>query len=292
MYCANCGKKNHDGAKFCVNCGKPIAPEKPVPAPTEEEKTVKREKKRTIIMAVTLCVLGALCAVGVFWRLGLLGDIGLFGGKSDTAIARDKVVEICEAYLDGEYTEDEAKYMLDLVDIPNTTGGENLETYVGILKTYLGLMSLPFGESDTSDFERIVDNVKKLTVDYPALDAEREAEAAMQTATPETAMSAARNSADAALEDAYGYLSLDRVSLSYETLINQLVYEGYSESTATYAADNCGADWYAQAVKAAQFIKEDLHGSDLDYDDLVFFLEIDGFTEDQAIYGADYVYSK
>nr|DAU72807.1 MAG TPA: zinc-ribbon domain protein [Caudoviricetes sp.] len=290
MYCTNCGKKNHDGAKFCINCGKPIAPEKPVSPPTEEEKEVKREKKRTIIMAVTLCVLGVLCAVVVFWRLGLLGKIGLFGEKSETAIARDKVVEICEAYLDGEYTEDEAKYMLDLVEIPNTTGGENLETYVGILKTRLGLMSLPFGESDTSEFERIVDNVKKLTVDYPALDAEREAEAATQTATPETAMSAARNSADAALEDAYGYIELD-IPVSYDMLVEQLVYEGYSEDVATYAADNCGADWYAQALKGAQYTLDHDH-SDISYDALVMILEAYGFTEDQAVYGADQVLNK
>lgn len=284
MYCANCGKKNHDGAKFCVNCGKPIAPEKPAPEPDEYVKKLKHERKKTIMIIAPLCVLATIAAIAMVWRFNIF-SVFVNEKKSETAIARDKVVEICEAYLDGEYTEDEAKYMLDLVDIPNTTGGENLETYVGILKTHLGLMSLPFGGSDTSDFERIVDNVKKLTVDYPALDAEREAEAAKQTP------SLRRDDKDAALEDAYGYLGLDRVSLSYETLINQLVHEGYSESTATYAADNCGADWYAQAVKAAQFIK-DLQGSDLDYDTLVFFLEVDGFTEDQAIYGADYVYSK
>lgn len=278
MYCTNCGKENHDGAKFCANCGKPITPEKPVPVPTEEEKAVKREKKRTIIIAVTLCILVVLCAVGVSWRLGL------FDGKSDTAIARDKVVEICEAYLDGEYTEDEAKYMLDLVDVPNTTGGDFLSTRIGLLKTQLGLLALPFSGEDTSEFERLVNDTKKMTVDYPSLDAEREAEAATQTP------SLLRDDKDAALEDAYGYLRLD-VSLSYEGLIDQLVYEGYSEATATYAADNCGADWYAQAVKAAQLFKK-LDDSDLDYDTLVYLLKIDGFTDDQAVYGADQIFGK
>ena len=194
-------------------------------------------------------------------------------------------MEICEAYLDGEYTEDEAKYMLDLVEIPNTTGGDFLATRIGLLKTQLGLLALPLSGDDTSEFERLVNDTKKMTVDYPSLDAEREAEAATQTP------SLRRDDKDAALEAAHGYLKLDGVSLSYEMLIDQLVYEGYSEDTATYAADNCGADWYAQAVKAAQFIK-DLQGSDLDYDTLVYFLEIDGFTDDQAVYGADQIFNK
>lgn len=284
MYCANCGKKNHDGAKFCVNCGKPIAPEKPAPEPDEYVKKLKHERKKAIMIIAPLCALAVIAAIAMVWRFNIF-SIFVSDKKSDTAIARDKVVEICEAYLDGEYTEDEAKYMLDLVEIPNTTGGDFLSTRIGLLKTQLGLLALPLSGDDTSEFERLVNDTKKMTVDYPALDAEREAEAATQTP------SLRRDDKDAALEDAYGYLNLDGVSLSYDRLINQLVYEGYSESTATYAADNCGADWYAQAVKAAQFIK-DLRGSDLDYDTLVYFLEIDGFTGDQAVYGADQIFNK
>lgn len=284
MYCANCGKKNHDGAKFCVNCGKPIAPEKPAPEPDEYVKKLRHERKKAIMIIAPLCALAVIAAIAMVWRFNIF-SVFVNGKKSETAIARDKVVEICEAYLDGEYTEDEAKYMLDLVEIPNTTGGDFLSTRIGLLKTQLGLLALPLSGDDTSEFERLVNDTKKMTVDYPALDAEREAEAATQTP------SLRRDDKDAALEDAYGYLNLDGISLSYETLINQLVYEGYSESTATYAADNCGADWYAQAVKAAQFIK-DLQGSDLDYDTLVYFLEIDGFTDDQAVYGADQIFNK
>lgn len=283
MYCANCGKKNHDGAKFCVNCGKPIAPEKPAPEPDEYVKKLKHERKKAIMIIAPMCALAVIAAIAMVWRFNIF-SVFVSDKKSDTAIARDKVVEICEAYLDGEYTEDEAKYMLDLVEIPNTTGGDFLSTRIGLLKTQLGLLALPLSGNDTSEFERLVNDTKKMTVDYPALDAEREAEAATQTP------SLRRDDKDAALEDAYGYLRLD-VPLSYEGLIDQLVYEGYSESTATYAADNCGADWYAQAVKAAQFTK-DLHGSDLDYDTLVYFLEIDGFTGDQAVYGADQIFNK
>lgn len=284
MYCANCGKKNHDGAKFCVNCGKPIAPEKPAPEPDEYVKKLKHERKKAIMIIAPLCALAVIAAIAMVWRFNIF-SVFVSDKKSDTAIARDKVVEICEAYLDGEYTEDEAKYMLDLVEIPNTTGGDFLATRIGLLKTQLGLLALPLSGDDTSEFERLVNDTKKMTVDYPSLDAEREAEAATQTP------SLRRDDKDAALEAAHGYLKLDGVSLSYEMLIDQLVYEGYSEDTATYAADNCGADWYAQAVKAAQLFKE-LEDSDLDYDTLVYLLKIDGFTDDQAVYGADQVLGK
>lgn len=284
MYCANCGKKNHDGAKFCVNCGKPIAPEKTAPEPDEYVKKLKHERKKAIMIIAPLCALAVIAAIAMVWRFNIF-SVFVSDKKSDTAIARDKVVEICEAYLGGEYTEDEAKYMLDLVEIPNTTGGDFLATRIGLLKTQLGLLALPLSGDDTSEFERLVNDTKKMTVDYPSLDAEREAEAATQTP------SLRRDDKDAALEDAYGYLNLDGVSLSYDMLINQLVYEGYSESTATYAADNCGADWYAQAVKAAQYTM-DRQNSNMSYDALVMILEAHLFTEDQAIYGADYVYSK
>lgn len=53
-----------------------------------------------------------------------------------------------------------------------------------------------------------------------------------------------------ALESALDYL--DVLSFSYSGLIEQLEYEGYSTSEATYAADHCGADWYEQAALSAK----------------------------------------
>lgn len=54
-----------------------------------------------------------------------------------------------------------------------------------------------------------------------------------------------------------------------------------------YAADNCGADWYEQAAKAAQKY--------LDYmafsrSGLIEQLEYEGYTHDEAVYGVDKVY--
>ena len=67
-------------------------------------------------------------------------------------------------------------------------------------------------------------------------------------------------------------------------LIDQLEYEGFTSSEATYGADNCGANWNTQAAKKAA-----------DYLDIFAFsraelidqLEFDGFTYDQAVYGAE-----
>lgn len=70
-------------------------------------------------------------------------------------------------------------------------------------------------------------------------------------------------------------------------MIDQLKYEGYSSSEATYAADHCGADWKEQAVKKA---KSYLKYSSFSYDGLVDQLEYEGFTHEQAAYGADKAY--
>ena len=88
-----------------------------------------------------------------------------------------------------------------------------------------------------------------------------------------------------ALKKAHSYL--DYSAFSYSGLIDQLKYEGYSTSEATYAADHCGADWKEQAVKKA---KSYLKYSSFSYDGLVDQLEYEGFTHEQATYGADKAY--
>lgn len=87
-----------------------------------------------------------------------------------------------------------------------------------------------------------------------------------------------------ALKMAKSYL--DYTGFSYQGLIEQLEYEKFSNEEATYAADNCGADWNEQAARVAQ--------SYLDYtafsrDGLIDQLEYEGFTYDQAVYGVNAV---
>ena len=90
------------------------------------------------------------------------------------------------------------------------------------------------------------------------------------------------SSKEKALEAAQNYLSF--TAFSHDGLIEQLEYEGLSEEDATYAADNCGADWNEQAVGAAKDYLEFMNNPS--HDELVDQLKYDGFTPDQAEYGA------
>lgn len=73
-------------------------------------------------------------------------------------------------------------------------------------------------------------------------------------------------------------------SFSYTGLIDQLEYEGCTTEAATYAADNCGADWYEQASKTAS---DYLRYSAFSYSGLIDQLEYEGFTTEEATYAAD-----
>lgn len=83
-----------------------------------------------------------------------------------------------------------------------------------------------------------------------------------------------------ALKAAKNYLSI--MPFSREGLINQLEYEGYTNSEVTYAVENCGADWNEQAVKSA---KNYLNVSAFSRSGLIGQLEYEGFTSSQAEYG-------
>ena len=85
-----------------------------------------------------------------------------------------------------------------------------------------------------------------------------------------------------ALESAESYLSF--TAFSYEGLIGQLEFEGYSTEDATFAADNCGADWNEQALLSAQSY---LEFTAFSYDGLIDQLEFEKFTLEQATYAAD-----
>lgn len=75
---------------------------------------------------------------------------------------------------------------------------------------------------------------------------------------------------------------LDYTAFSYDGLIDQLEYEGFSHSEAVYAADNCGANWNEQAARKA---REYLDYTSFSRDGLISQLEYEGFTHSQAEYG-------
>lgn len=85
-----------------------------------------------------------------------------------------------------------------------------------------------------------------------------------------------------ALSKAQSYLKSS--AFSYKGLIEQLEYEGYSQNDATYAVDNCGANWNDQALKKA---KQYLSTQAFSYTGLIEQLEFEGFTNEQTLYGVD-----
>ncbi len=85
-----------------------------------------------------------------------------------------------------------------------------------------------------------------------------------------------------ALEKALQYLAY--TAFSHDGLVEQLKYEGFSDSEALYGADNCGADWNEQALIEAQ---DYLSSTAFSYSGLVEQLEYEKFSYDQAVYGAD-----
>lgn len=85
-----------------------------------------------------------------------------------------------------------------------------------------------------------------------------------------------------ALKSAQSYLSFS--AFSRKGLIEQLEYEKYSTEDATYAVDNCGANWNEQALKST---KSYLNTSAFSYSGLKEQLEYEGFTSEQASYGVN-----
>ena len=76
-----------------------------------------------------------------------------------------------------------------------------------------------------------------------------------------------------AYKKALSYLRF--TSFSYPGLIEQLEFDGFSTEDATFAVDNCGADWNEQAVNKG---KSYLSFTSFSKDGLIEQLEHDGFT--------------
>ena len=85
-----------------------------------------------------------------------------------------------------------------------------------------------------------------------------------------------------ALRMAYSYLNY--TAFSFNGLVDQLEYEGFSPDACKYAAENCGADWKEQAVKMA---KKYLDYTAFSKQGLIEQLEYEVFTHKQAVYGVE-----
>lgn len=130
---------------------------------------------------------------------------------------------------------------------------------------------------------------RKIEADKAAADKKAQDDAAAKAAADAAAQEAAKQQALAqasteqknALRKAKEYLAY--TSFSHSGLIEQLKYEGFSDESATYGADNCGTDWNVQAEKKA---KEYMDYSSFSHSGLVEQLVFEGFSQEQAEHGA------
>ena len=175
-------------------------------------------------------------------------------------------------------------------------GGVSQEKYDALFERYRNsqnrlaeaLNTYETYQEKMSKFEALSDEeFEALSAEVDAkLEEQRAAEeqAAAEDAARQQAIASATTEQINALNSANAYLNT--MPFSYTGLIEQLEYEGYSNEAATYAADNCGADWNEQAALTAQ-----------SYIDLMSFsrsglieqLVYEGYTQEQAEYGASAV---
>lgn len=137
-----------------------------------------------------------------------------------------------------------------------------------------------------NEFDNIVDNVvvNDKKEEEEQSNTNSTTSSSSSTTTPSTSSNASTPSPTTgeknALRSAREYLNFS--AFSYTGLIKQLEYEGYSTEEATYAADNCNANWNEQAAKSA---KEYLDMSSFSRQELINQLIYEGYTQEQAEYG-------
>lgn len=133
----------------------------------------------------------------------------------------------------------------------------------------------------SEDFEKIANTLELLTPETTATPIQEATPEPTPDATPEPKENVTTGMKNA-LSSALSYLRYS--AFSYDSLINQLEYEGYTTEEATYAVDNCGADWNEQSLESAlNYLKY----SAFSYTGLIGQLEYEGFTKAQAAHGAD-----
>lgn len=189
--------------------------------------------------------------------LTLIGDQDAFNARiGELAMEAIDRIEPDEKHLELAYTKKDGEWTMDVA-----SGAALSQVFV-----------TPGTSLDTD----VVDEVQTET--------QTEAEAETQAEPTETVAPSAGATASQqnALESAQSYLSFS--NFSHDGLIGQLEFEGFSTEDATWAADNCGADWNAQALGSAQSY---LDYTAFSYTGLIDQLEFEGFTTEQATYAAD-----
>ena len=149
------------------------------------------------------------------------------------------------------------------------------------------LFNLPEKTEDGEvSFEKMTD--EELLLLKELLEAEIQLRNITMSETPQSSLNLATKTPTMgernALKSAQSYLNF--MAFSYSGLINQLTFDGYTKEEATYAADNCGANWFDQAYASAESY---LRFTSFSRKGLINQLCYDGYTREQAEYAAEKV---
>ena len=198
--------------------------------------------------------------------------------KTDTVsrltVENDKLVEV-EA--EGG---DKTTYIITLIDGDSSTFiFSEFDSITGNAKANDD--PLIFVKSD-EDSEYIAENKTDISNNSTGPDTSEKSDANNSNTDKTPITSNATSGERNALKKAMDYLAYS--AFSYSGLIEQLEYEGYTNAEATFAADNCDADWEEQALLKAE---EYLNYSAFSYNGLIEQLEYEGFSEKEAEHGAN-----
>lgn len=189
-------------------------------------------------------------------------------------------LNIANQYLAEEISKDEAESQLTKcyttvigyakaaeeakIDLLSEEGQARYDSIIG--GTTLFLLQTAVSDEDVEAVKEKAETLKNILDGKPVLDTE-----ASSLSSQEEAISSAKN-------------HLEHSIYSRESLYLELLYEGYTEADAEYAADHCGADWNEQALgKAKSYLKS----SAFSYSGLIDQLEYEDFTTEQATYAVD-----
>ena len=182
-------------------------------------------------------------------------------GEYDTYFDIDYTKSFPQTAYDNSYTRNHIKYSFVV------TANSEYELYTAV--------SIEATKDEDSKTTAINENVKTTKVESNSTESNTNNTQNQTTSKEETTLGQKN-----ALSSAKSYL--DFTSFSYKGLIEQLEYEGYTTEEATYAADNCRADWKEQAAKTA---KSYMEYSSFSRQGLIEQLLFEGYTQEEAEYG-------
>lgn len=136
-------------------------------------------------------------------------------------------------------------------------------------------------ESEAGDPEKVAETPKgkEAVKEEPKEEPKEEAPVAEQKKEEKSTETVSQKNAVRSAKDYIAY-----TAFSKKGLVKQLEFGGFDNEDATYGAENCGADWMAQAIGSA---KDYLEYTAFSKKGLVDQLSFGDFTDEEAAYGAE-----